>query len=228
MIFAGIGFGFHKAAKEQKRLEQGIAIKRMLYLLQGEIRYGFTPLPEAVLKISTKDRKGISAISKKVAKQLETHSEESFAKIWQQTADQKLKQVIYEPKFYEILKTWVKRSDILTNRCRRKTILLTIEQLDDQIFPYERSSSKELQDVPKPRYITKRSDRDHLTIKQLPDIFMTRRGYECQYHFSDRSRWNSCNDPCAGLKTFRKRRRGIFDHTCRTDPCPWLGDPVYL
>ena len=34
---------------------------------------------------------------------------------------------------------------------------------------------------------------------------------ECQYHFSDRSRWNSCNDPCAGLKTFRKRRTGIFD-----------------
>lgn len=57
MIFAGIGFGFHKAAKEQKRLEQGIAIKRMLYLLQGEIRYGFTPLPEAVLKISTKTEK---------------------------------------------------------------------------------------------------------------------------------------------------------------------------
>ena len=46
MIFAGIGFGFHKAAKEQKRLEQGIAIKRMLYLLQGEIRYGFTPIEQ--------------------------------------------------------------------------------------------------------------------------------------------------------------------------------------
>ena len=29
----------------------------MLYLLQGEIRYGFTPLPEAVLKISTKTEK---------------------------------------------------------------------------------------------------------------------------------------------------------------------------
>lgn len=29
VIFAGIGFGFHKAAKEQRRLEQGIAIKLM-------------------------------------------------------------------------------------------------------------------------------------------------------------------------------------------------------
>ena len=91
MIFAGIGFGFHKAAKEQKRLEQGIAIKRMLYLLQGEIRYGFTPLPEAVLKISTKTEKEYQPFLKKVAKQLETHSEESFAKVWQQTAEQKLK-----------------------------------------------------------------------------------------------------------------------------------------
>ena len=118
MIFAGIGFGFHKAAKEQKRLEQGIAIKRMLYLLQGEIRYGFTPLPEAVLKISTKTEKEYQPFLKKVAKQLETHSEESFAKVWQQTAEQKLKQVIYEPKFYEILKNMGE----------------TIEQLDDQIF----------------------------------------------------------------------------------------------
>lgn len=60
MIFAGIGFGFHKAAKEQKRLEQGIAIKRMLYLLQGEIRYGFTPLPEAVLKYRQRQKRNIS------------------------------------------------------------------------------------------------------------------------------------------------------------------------
>ena len=87
VIFAGIGFGFHKAAKEQRRLEQGIAIKRMLYLLQGEIRYGFTPLPEAVLKISTKTEKEYQPFLKNVAKQLETHSEESFAKVWQQAAE---------------------------------------------------------------------------------------------------------------------------------------------
>ena len=122
VIFAGIGFGFHKAAKEQKRLEQGIAIKRMLYLLQGEIRYGFTPLPEAVLKISTKTEKEYQPFLKKVAK------------VWQQTAEQKLKQVIYEPKFYEILKNMGETIGYLDQQMQEKTILLTIEQLDDQIF----------------------------------------------------------------------------------------------
>ena len=222
MIFAGIGFGFHKAAKEQKRLEQGIAIKRMLYLLQGEIRYGFTPLPEAVLKISTKTEKEYQPFLKKVAKQLETHSEESFAKIWQQTADQKLKQVIYEPKFYEILKNMGETIGYLDQQMQEKTILLTIEQLDDQIFLMKDQVVKNC------KMYRSLGISLSVTIKQLPDIFMTRRGYECQYHFSDRSCWNSCNDPCAGLKTFRKRRTGIFDYTCRIDPCPWLGDPVYL
>ena len=108
VIFAGIGFGFHKAAKEQRRLEQGIAIKRMLYLLQGEIRYGFTPLPEAVLKISTKTEK--------------------------EYQPKKLKQVIYEPKFYEILKNMGETIGYLDQQMQEKTILLTIEQLDDQIF----------------------------------------------------------------------------------------------
>ena len=43
-----------------------------------------------------------------------------------------------------------------------------------------------------------------------------------------RTRWVHKISYCAGLKTFRKRRTGIFDHTCRSDPCSWLGDPVYL
>ena len=82
----------------------------------------------------TKTEKEYQPFLKKVAKQLETHSEESFAKIWQQTAEQKLKQVIYEPKFYEILKNMGETIGYLDQQMQEKTILLTIEQLDDQIF----------------------------------------------------------------------------------------------
>lgn len=134
IIFSGIGFGFSKAAKEQKRLEQGIAIKRMLYLLQGEIRYGFTPLPEAILKISTKTEKEFRPFLKKVARQLDTHNEESFSKVWEQVVEEKLKSVLYEPKFYEILKNMGETIGYLDQQMQERTILLTIEQLDDQIF----------------------------------------------------------------------------------------------
>lgn len=134
IIFSGIGFGFSKAAKEQKRLEQGIAIKRMLYLLQGEIRYGFTPLPEAILKISTKTDKEFRPFLKKVARQLDTHNEESFSKVWEQVLEEKLKSVLYEPKFYEILKNMGETIGYLDQQMQERTILLTIEQLDEQIF----------------------------------------------------------------------------------------------
>ena len=53
----------------------------------------------------------------------------------------------------------------LDQQMQEKTILLTIEQLDDQIFLIKDQVIKKLQDVSKPRYITKRSDRDHFTIK---------------------------------------------------------------
>ena len=134
IVFSGIGFGFTKAAKEQKRLEQGVALKRMLYLLQGEIRYGFTPLHEAILKIASKTEKEFQPFLKRVVKQLETHSDVSFANIWEQAARLKLKPVLYEPKFYEILKNMGETIGYLDQTMQEKTILLTIEQLDDQIF----------------------------------------------------------------------------------------------
>ena len=30
------------------------------------------------------------------------------------------------------------------------------------------------------------------------------------------------------LKHSGRDEQAFFDHTCRIDPCPWLGDPVYL
>ena len=47
VIISGGILGFYRASRERKRLEQGIELKRLLYLLQGEIRYGLTPLPDA-------------------------------------------------------------------------------------------------------------------------------------------------------------------------------------
>ena len=54
VIISGGVLGFYRASRERKRLEQGIELKRLLYLLQGEIRYGLTPLPDAIGTIAGK------------------------------------------------------------------------------------------------------------------------------------------------------------------------------
>ncbi len=134
VIFAGVCFGFSKAAKEQKKLEQGISLKRMLYLLQGEIRYGFTPLPEAIAIIAGKTTKEIQPFLLEVSKQLESYSEESFASVWQKTLDEKLRPQIMEEKFLEPILSMGETIGYLDKEMQEKTINFAIEQVEDEIF----------------------------------------------------------------------------------------------
>lgn len=134
VIFAGICFGFSRAAKEQKRLEQGVELKRMLYLLQGEIRYGFTPLPEAVKRIAGKVTEDLQPFLCQAAKQLETYAEESFAAVWTKAMNQCLRPLIVEEKFLEPILTMGETIGYLDKEMQEKTIGFAIEQMEDQIF----------------------------------------------------------------------------------------------
>ena len=134
IIAAGVSFGFSKAEKEQKRLEQGIALKRMLYLLQGEIRYGFTTLPEAIAAIAGKTAEEFRPFLIQTAKQLESHAEESFSRVWNQAVRDQLKPQIIETEFLEILLSMGETIGYLDQEMQEKTIGFAIEQIEDVIF----------------------------------------------------------------------------------------------
>lgn len=134
VIFAGICFGFSKAREEQKKLEQGIALKRMLYLLQGEIRYGFTPLPEAIAMIAQKTAKYIQPFLAEVAVQLESYSEDSFATVWRKALDEQLRPQMIEEKFLEPILSMGETIGYLDKEMQEKTINFAIEQVEDEIF----------------------------------------------------------------------------------------------
>ncbi len=134
VIFSGICFGFRKAEKEQKRLEQGIALKRMLYLLQGEIRYGFTPLPEAICRIAQKASDEFMPFLQETARRLGTYEEESFSVVWQESLEKYLNPVILENKFLDPIQTKGETLGYLEKEMQDKTIGFAIEQLEDEIF----------------------------------------------------------------------------------------------
>lgn len=134
VIFAGICFGFSKAAKEQRRLEQGVELKRMLYLLQGEIRYGFTPLPEAIAVIAKKVSKDLRPFLQQTARQLETFSEESFWSVWKKNMDEFLRPLIVEEKLLDPVLAMGESIGYLDKEMQEKTIAFAIEQIEEQIF----------------------------------------------------------------------------------------------
>ena len=134
VMFSGICLGFSKAAKEQKRLEQGIDLKRMLYLLQSEIRYGFTPLPEAVASIADKTSKELRSFLLQVSEELSSHTKDSFSDVWNRAIKDQLKGVILEPKFLRDLHSMGETIGYLDKEMQEKTIGFTIEQLEEEIF----------------------------------------------------------------------------------------------
>ncbi|MCI5623272.1 MULTISPECIES: stage III sporulation protein AB [Anaerostipes] len=134
IIASGISFGFIKAAKEQKKLEQGIALKRMLYLLQGEIRYGFTPLPEAIRAISKKTVQEFAPFLQNAADRMDTHSEDSFASIWKNSMEENLSPIILEKSFMEPILTMGETIGYLDKEMQLKTISFAIEQVEDIIL----------------------------------------------------------------------------------------------
>lgn len=134
VMFSGMSFGFLKAAKEQKKYEQGIAIKRLLYLLQGEIRYGFSPLPEAIKTISSKVANEFRPFLVQVSEELSSHEEESFSTVWSRGLEEKLQKVIIEKKFLEPLMAMGESIGYLDQEMQLKTIHLAIEQEEDLIY----------------------------------------------------------------------------------------------
>ena len=56
-------------------------MKRLLYLLQGEIRYGLTPLPDAIGTIAGKMNAEFSVFLSDVSKKLSSYQEESFPSV---------------------------------------------------------------------------------------------------------------------------------------------------
>lgn len=134
VMAAGISFGFSRAAKEQKKLEQGIALKRMLYLLQGEIRYGFTPLPEAIAVIAGKTAEEFRPFLTQTAKQLQSYAESSFSVVWKKAIEDHLRPIMIEPKFSDILLAMGETIGYLDKEMQEKTISFAIEQIEDVIF----------------------------------------------------------------------------------------------
>lgn len=134
VIISGGVLGFYQASRERKRLEQGIELKRLLYLLQGEIRYGLTPLPDAIGTIAGKMNAEFSVFLSDVSKKLSSYQEETFSQVWKNSVEKDLIPYVLEKKMLEPLITMGDTIGYLDKDMQVKTIDFTIEQIEERMY----------------------------------------------------------------------------------------------
>jgi stage III sporulation protein AB len=88
VFFSCTGAGIFLAEQKKKRLQSLRNLRQIFMRLQGEIRYGCTPLEEAMVLAAkgevSKKQESILAIFQNIAKKMEEKQAGSFSGIWQE------------------------------------------------------------------------------------------------------------------------------------------------
>lgn len=83
VLAACTGMGFARGREYKLRIQDLLVFKKLVLLLRGEIRYGATPLPEALTHISGRTEHQFGTCMGNIAKQLQAQPGKPFSDIWE-------------------------------------------------------------------------------------------------------------------------------------------------
>lgn len=124
------GLGFSKASEWNARLKAAECLRKMLFLLKGEIVYGGSPLTEALERTGRKGGGEIGSLFQRVSLRLSEQSGEPFYTIWQEEIDTLPANAHLSKEDRQELKEFGEHLGYLDRTMQERTILLYLEQLD--------------------------------------------------------------------------------------------------
>lgn len=130
VILASSGLGFFMAAQWSEHLKTAEALRKMIFLLKGEIVYGNSHLAEALASSGKKAGGELGALFLKVAERLERQEGELFYSIWQEEIDRLPKELCLSKEDRQSLKGLGEHLGYLDMGMQERTILLYLEQLE--------------------------------------------------------------------------------------------------
>ncbi len=90
IILSSAGMGFFFSNEMRCRIDDLRELRKLVLLLRGDIRYGNTPLPEAVNAIARRHKGSFEAFFNKVSTSLNELSGLTFQEIWKDAVEKKL------------------------------------------------------------------------------------------------------------------------------------------
>lgn len=130
VIISCSGLGFYMAAQWNEHLKTVENLRKLIFLLKGEIVYANSPLAEAFERTGRKAGGVIGDLFFKVSERLSLQNGETFYSIWQEEISGLSKEVCLSKEDKDQLKGLGEHLGYLDTGMQERTILLYLEQLD--------------------------------------------------------------------------------------------------
>lgn len=130
VVISCSGLGFFMASQWNEHLKTVEKLRKMIYLLKGEIVYANSPLTEAFEHTGRKAGGELGGMFKQVSERLSEQRGESFYAVWQEEIDKIPKDVCLSKEDKQNLKSLGENLGYLDMDMQERNILLYLEQLD--------------------------------------------------------------------------------------------------
>lgn len=90
IILSSAGMGFFFSNEMRCRIDELSELRKLVMLLRGDIRYGNTPLPEAVTALARRHKGSFAAFFTQVSARLNELSGLTFQEIWKEAVEKEL------------------------------------------------------------------------------------------------------------------------------------------
>lgn len=133
LMGSAAAIGILKADELKERVDHLSELKRMMVLLQGELRFHRAALAEAFENVSGHTKEPFSMCLKEMAEKLEKRDSGGFCKIWSEMSEKLLKETRMEKSHSVILETLGNSLGYLDLTMQTETLNLAILQAEDAI-----------------------------------------------------------------------------------------------
>lgn len=138
VILGASGFGISLSVQYARRLSQLEELRRMIFLLKGQIVYANASLPEAFEAVGKREKGFLGALFCRVSEQAETLEEENFSAVWEQEIrkmeeKKEKEQSALSKADRQSLAGLGRHLGFLDREMQERNLLLYLEELDEQI-----------------------------------------------------------------------------------------------
>ncbi|BCJ95721.1 stage III sporulation protein SpoAB [Anaerocolumna cellulosilytica] len=133
ILTSSAGMGWYFSSELKGRIQDLRDLKRLIFLLRGDIRYANTPLPEAVQALSVRHDGKYKKFLANIADRLNELGGISFCTIWKEAVGKELGNTSLSKKDLNNLAQFGENLGYLDKDMQINTIDLYISQLEDEI-----------------------------------------------------------------------------------------------